>query len=218
MTRQEIALPWRDNGEEWRLLHLKHLISHYGQDFDIILADPLGEFNRSASRNSGVAQTQSDVAVIIDADNLIPLEQIHAAIEVARNADVMVKPFQTFGYLTEEATTKYYLDVVPTVFDNSPESFQNPPSDNFTGGAYVCKKTVWDMIGGADENFKGWGGEDDAIHLSCINYGVPVVYVPGYDYHLYHPAMRVVSQENLDLLFGKYVNREYGHEVSNVSD
>lgn len=212
MSRQEIALPWRDTGEEWRLLHLTHLIQHYGKDFDIILADPLGDFNRSAARNSGVDQTQSDVAVIIDADNFIALDQIHKAIEIARNDDVMVKPFQTFGYLTEEATLRYYLDEVP-VFDNNPGIFQSPTSDNFSGGAYVCKKTVWSKIGGADENFKGWGGEDDAIHLSCSFYGVPIVYVPGYDYHLYHPANRQVSKENLDLLFGKYVNRVETDEI-----
>lgn len=205
MSRQQIALPWRSIGEPWRDRHLETLIAHYSQDFDVIVADNEGAFNRSAARNEAVRQTESDIAVIIDADNYIPLEQIHDAIDTARELDCMVKPFVWFGYMTEESTIRFYNgDTSMTHVE-----WQNPPGREFTGGAYVVPKDIWDYIGGADENFKGWGGEDDAIHLQCHHLKVPVVYTYGYDYHMYHPAERVVSQENLDLLFGKYVNRAY---------
>lgn len=203
--RQQIIIPWRDMDCIYRRRHFNFLYDYYSQEFDIILGDNDGDFNRSAARNRGVEETQSDVAVIIDADNFIPHEQIHYAIKRASRNDLLVKPFHSFGYLTEESTEDFY-NSYPKIELSYVPKYIDPPQSDFTGGAYVMKKSLWMDLGGMDEGFIGWGAEDDAFHLICKNSGIGIRYVGGFDYHLYHPAHRVTSEYNYNKLMTEYVN------------
>lgn len=203
--RQQIIIPWRETHEPWRHKHYDFLIDYYIQDFDIVLGNNAGDFNRSAARNSGVKDSFSEISVIIDADNYIPITQIWNAIDIATKKDALVKPFKWFGYLTEESTNLFYeLADVPAV-DFDP-TYIDPPQENFTGGAYVMKKSLWQSLGGMDEGFIGWGAEDDAFHLVCKKNNIKIVYVDGFDYHLYHPAYRVTSEYNYKKLMTEYVH------------
>lgn len=210
--RQQIIIPWRDVDCVYRRKHFNFLVNYYSQEFDVIFGDYDGEFNRSAARNGGVEKSNSEISVIIDADNYIPLQQIHNAIRAASRSDSLVKPFKYFGYLTEESTNGFYECQEILGVDFSPTYIQ-PPQDNFTGGAYVMKKSMWLELGGMDEGFVGWGAEDDAFHLLCKNNGIKIRYVDGYDYHLYHPAYRVTSEYNYNKLMEEYVN---GNKSSRV--
>jgi GT2 family glycosyltransferase len=201
--RQQVIIPWREMDCIYRKKHFNFLCEYYSQDFDIVLGDREGDFNRSAARNQGVVNSESEVAVVIDADNYIPLKQIHQAISDAKKRDYLFKPFDYFGYLTEDSTNAFY-DFYG-IMDLRPE-FINKPERDFTGGAYVMKRSLWLDLGGMDEGFVGWGAEDDAWHLHCKKNGVRVRYVPGYDYHLYHPAHRVTSEYNYEKLMREYVN------------
>ena len=203
--RQQIILPWRDMDEPWRKKHFDFLLGYYSEHFDIVLGNNNGEFNRSAARNAGVRDSSSDISVIIDADNYIPIDQIHAAIRKATRQDILVKPFSWFGYLTEESTNLFYEVFDNPAIDFSPTYIQDPQQD-FTGGAYVMKKSLWQELGGMDEGFIGWGAEDDAFHLLCKNKGIGISYIEGYDYHLYHPALRVTSEYNYNKLMEEYVH------------
>ncbi len=160
--KQQIIIPWRDVDCIYRRKHFDFLIEYYSKEFDIILGDNEGDFNRSAARNAGVEKSTSSISVVIDADNFIKYENIYEAIEKAKKRKLLVKPFRFFGYLTEESTDNFYkyfgiLDIN--------YNFINEPQRGFTGGAYVMQKSLWQDIGGMDEGFIGWGAEDDAFHL-----------------------------------------------------
>ena len=209
--KQQIIIPWRHMDCIYREKHFNFLVEYYSQEFDVILGDHDGDFNRSAARNAGVEKSNSEISVIIDADNYIPINQIHNAIKVAKRSNSLVKPFTWFGYLTEESTDLFY-EIYNSVIDFEPTYIQ-PPQKDFTGGAYVMKKSLWKKLGGMDEEFIGWGAEDDAFHLLCKSRGLPIRYVEGYDYHLYHPAHRVTSEFNYNKLMTEYVN---GNKPSRV--
>lgn len=202
--RQQIILPWRDAGEPWRARHFQFLVDYYGTEFDIVIGNNDGEFNRSAARNAGVSESTSEIAVIIDADNYIPIEQINQAIKVASDRR-LVKPFMWFGYLTEESTNLFYDVADNPVVDFEP-TYIDPPQTEFTGGAYVMPRSLWLNLGGMDEGFIGWGAEDDAFHLLCKRNNIKTIYVDGYDYHLYHPAFRITSEYNYEKLMREYVD------------
>lgn len=202
--RQQVIIPWRDAECIYRKKHFDFVVQHYSEQFDVIIGNNDGEFNRSAARNAGVDLIDSDVAVIIDADNYIPHQQIWEAIEAASKRDILVKPFHHFGYLTESSTESFYNSWKLPI-DFNPEFIQEPEG-NFTGGAYVMKKSLWQHLGGMDEGFVGWGAEDDAFHLLCKRHNIKIKYVGGYDYHLYHPAYRVTSEYNYNKLIEEYVN------------
>jgi glycosyltransferase involved in cell wall biosynthesis len=201
--RQQVIIPWRDSGEPWRKKHFDFLMDYYLESFDVLIGNNSGEFNRAAARNAGVQVSNSEISVIIDADNYIPHQQIFDAIRLASSGDILAKPFGWFGYLTEESTNDFYHyedlnGFIPEYID--------PPQRGFTGGAYVIRRSLWMGLGGMDEGFIGWGAEDDALHLMLERNGVKIMYVDGYDYHLYHPAHRVTSRYNYEKLIREYVN------------
>lgn len=201
---QDIIIPWRDAGCIYRRRHFEYLYDYYSQQYNVIVGDNDGEFNRSAARNNGVEQSTSDVVVVIDADNYIPFDQIEYSIRMAKRRNNMVKPFQSFGYLTEKSTDYFYEN---GKFEEEPE-FIGFSAHGFNGGAYVLKKELWLKVGGMDENFIGWGAEDDAFHILCKAKLGKTSYVHGYDYHLYHPAHRVTSKKNYDYLQINYVRNK----------
>jgi predicted glycosyltransferase involved in capsule biosynthesis len=201
--RQQVIIPWRDAGCIYRSRHFNYLFDFYSQEFDVIVADNDGVFNRSAARNAGVNSCNSSVVVVIDADNYIPINQIWSAIKVASRRDCLVKPFAYFGYLTEESTEKFYSS---NSRSSMKKDFLNEPQKGFSGGAYVMKKHLWKDIGGMDEGFVGWGAEDDAFHILCESKMGKTRVVEGFDYHLYHPAHRVTSEYNYNKLMTEYVN------------
>lgn len=200
--KQQIIIPWRDTDCIYRRKHFDFLVDYYSQEFDIVIGDNEGEFNRSAARNAGVEKSTSELSVLIDADNFIKHENIYEAIELAKKNNALVKPFKFFGYITEESTESFYeffgiLDIK--------YNFINDPQKGFTGGAYVMKKSLWQSIGGMDEGFIGWGAEDDAFHLLVEKKLGRVLYGSGMDIHLYHPAYRVTSDYNYQKLQREYV-------------
>lgn len=200
--RQQVIIPWRDADEPWRKKHFDFLFDYYSQHFDVILGNNEGDFNRSAARNAGVEKSNSEVVVIIDADNFLPINNIFDAISGAKKKDILVKPFSSFGYLTEESTNLFYETYNTSSFR---PIYIDPPQANFTGGSYVMKKSLWKSLGGMDEGFIGWGAEDDAFHLLCRNKEVRIRYIEGYCYHLYHPANRITSEFNYDKLVKEYI-------------
>lgn len=209
--RQQIVIPWRDTGCEYRRKHFEYLYDLYSTNFDIVIGDNEGEFNRSGARNAGVNKSSSEVAVIIDADNYIPFDQINMAIKYARRRRGLVKPSKFFGYLTEEATDRFYEEGQIVNIDNM---WMNPPVMDFSGGAYVIRRDLYEEIGGFDEEFIGYGAEDDAFHALCISKLGRISYVGGMNYHLYHPAYRVTSLENYKRLVDKYnVSRSRVHKI-----
>ena len=205
--RQQVIIPWRDAGCTYRRHHFDFLCNYYSEEFDIVIANNPGDFNRSAARNIGVSKTHSDVAVVIDADNYIPHNQIYEAIEKANKTGKLVKPFHLFGYLTEDSTDMFYefYDIDAIEFE---PSYIDPPQNDFTGGAYVMKKNIWQNIGGMDEGFIGWGAEDDDFHIICKKRLGRIHIIPGNDFHLYHPAHRVTSEYNYDKLMREYVRNK----------
>jgi predicted glycosyltransferase involved in capsule biosynthesis len=82
--------------------------------------------------------------------------------------------------------------------------WMSPPVMDFAGGAYILRTDIWHEIGGFDEEFTGYGAEDDAFHVLCTSRLGRISFVPGINYHLYHPAYRVTSLENYQRLVTKY--------------
>lgn len=196
---QQIVIPWRDSGCGYRLRSFNFLCDYYSKRYKIVIGDKSdsnGNFNRSGARNDGVSKITSDIAVVIDSDNYISYDQIDAAIEMAIQKNVLIKPNRKFGYVDEQSTAKFYDST--TSFKSI--NFQGRPASFFPGGAYVIKKSLWDFVGGMDEEFIGYGAEDNAFHISCENKLGKTIWIEGFNYHLYHPSYRATPKENLNRL------------------
>ena len=203
----EVIIPWRDSGCEYRQKSLKFLLSIYEKNFSkVSICDSEGDFNRAAARNSGVGRSNADIVVVTDADLYVPITQIHSAIELAKNYGNQIRPFSAFGHMSESAT-EFFLS------QKNPETISDERFDTLStlwpglhGGTFVMNRLLWEKVGGMDENFIGWGGEDNAFNIRCSRVlNKPVGVVEGYALHLFHPYQRRMSKENA-LLLQSYIS------------
>ncbi|MEA2570908.1 MAG: hypothetical protein QOI24_2909 [Acidobacteriota bacterium] len=113
------------------------------------------DYNRAWTLNAGVEAARAPVVILHDNDMLVPAR--YAAECVARVADgcdfLELKRF-TF-YLDEETTRRVF------------ESGELPPPvpstivQNLQGASIAARRDAYFDIGGFDESFVGWGGEDN---------------------------------------------------------
>lgn len=126
-------------------------------------ATEVGEpFLRAATRNDIVCRAaEFDIVVLIDADTLIHPDGIHRMLDLtARNNLFLGKPFR--GGLNLQ------LPALAAVAKG--QTWPNPKF-NDPGAAWVIKPSTWWAVGGMDENFRSWGGEDEAFQymLTAFN-------------------------------------------------
>lgn len=180
-------VPYRPDAERDRLwAWCRARWEHHHPDWPIFLgASPDGPFNRSAAVNDAARNAgEWDVAVLIDADVAADPERVREAVQLAHNTGRVVLPYDERIHLNRTGTHK-----VLAGFDGSWRTRQ------FTEAIYrdqdscvVCiPRSVWDEVGGFDENFVGWFGEDTAFNLAAETLtGLPVVRLEGELFHLHH--------------------------------
>lgn len=191
-----VVIPWRDDGD--RATGCRAVCTALRAAFPgapIMLVDSGHEpFNRAASRNHGVrlvdafatmkpAPDPHEVVVVSDADVIPDQQALLNAVNAAHDGRLHY-PFVTCHYLTEAGTA----DVLAGgVLDPTQIEFMIPGAQ---GGLMVMLASAWSRAGGMDEQYTGWGYEDNAWHRSVTSaLGDPVRHT-GDLYHLWHPSDR----------------------------
>lgn len=140
-------------------------------------------FNRSAARNDAAAQAGDwEVAILADADTLIPPEQVTAAVRHAHETGELVFPFTEYCALTAQTTRRVLRN------EDTRWRFKWIKSHS-VGGCMVCPRELWEEVGGFDQRFQGWGFEDRAFVIACETLA-SVQWAPGRVYHLFHERAR----------------------------
>jgi hypothetical protein len=148
---------------------------------------PAGSFNKSAAVNAAAAlagRRPSDwnVAIISDADVVVSREGAEAACARALRRKVAVRPFAVFQRLSEDGS-RWLMAGHATRRGDVLFSRAAPP-----GGIVVVPRDLWEAVGGMDERFRGWGGEDNALASSLRVMGGAIEAVRrGEAWHLWHP-------------------------------
>lgn len=172
-TPQRIA-NWKRTSAQWPGWHL-------------LQADSDGEdFGRSQAINRAVAQADDDweVLVIADSDLLLrDVDQAAAALELARETKGYIVCYVTFYYLDEDKSILVRAGTVPT-----PRLAYYSLTEIWIG-MFAIHRELWDAIGGFDESFTSWGGEDGRFLSKVNDLDAPKGRVPGHCYHLAHPKV-----------------------------
>ncbi|WP_082252863.1 glycosyltransferase [Bacillus sp. FJAT-27251] len=192
-----ILIPYKpDNGiRDINLNWIKNFYEKIFPNVEICVGFSNDElFNRSKAINLAAQQATREIFVIADGDIFCDPEVIKDSIKhiMEMNATWVI-PFRNIIRISEE-NSRSLVNKEPTwPLEVTDFEIIHTPEVNYLGGLNIITRNHFMAVGGFDERFLGWGGEDDAfscaVNTLCGHYKRLTHSI----YHLWHP---VVGYEN----------------------
>ncbi|MGE0138655.1 MAG: galactosyltransferase-related protein [Ilumatobacteraceae bacterium] len=170
---------------------------------DVVVGSCVGPWSKGEALRDAAARAAGEILIVADADSLVELDDLEEAIRQAA-AGHWVVPHRTVYRLTEAETARVYDGAR---FRRGPglvvrQPYTGPPG----GGIVVLQRAHWELVGGVDPRFMGWGGED-------ISFGYALETLVGWHYrlagrlfHLWHehPAPDLRGSAESEALVARY--------------
>lgn len=154
-------------------------------------ASPDGPFNRGAAINDAAAQTDWDILVVHDADNISDPDTLHEAAELAHATGKVVYPFETYTYLDQHSSDRIMAGgtwfVAPELHPQ--QTFRTTVRHKHYSGIQVIPCSAYEAVGGYIE-LTGWGADDAIMNTLFDVYANGSQWLQGGAFHLWHPANR----------------------------
>jgi len=171
----------------------------------------MGPFNRSAAVNAASELADRDgrwdVALIIDSDTISDSKAVQAAIEYAVRTGGLAVAHDQRHMMSQHATIAILDGYVGSWKRN--RMVRRTYTDSVSCAVAVARQT-WDLVGGFDERFVGWGFEDTGFHIACETMtGIPIHNVPGECFHLWHPLSPEASKDAITYELNRSLKRRY---------
>ncbi|MCW2518495.1 MAG: glycosyltransferase [Mycobacterium sp.] len=188
--RTVILVPYRSDGgrrdELWKFT--RGWLERHHPTYQIYVGEsPEGLFNRSAAINRAAKEAgEWDVAVVCDSDTVVPPAQFEEAVSAANRTGLLASALNRVVELSRESTDRLLtgadLDLRQLKKDRT------RTKDDMTQSSVIAvPRALWDAVGGFDEEFCGWGCEDNAFWLAATVFGGgEPLRVDGSAFHLWH--------------------------------
>lgn len=137
-------------------------------------------FNKSWGLNIGARIARGTFLAIQDGDYLVPRRYLAKCVEMLSDFDG-VRPHRFIAYFDDETSQRFLHEHSPSTVARVEKVVANNPTP------IVVRADAYWLIGGHDESFFGWGGEDDEFlsRMRTLRFSegglLPVV-------HLWHPS------------------------------
>lgn len=125
-----------------------------------------GLFNRSWGYNCGLNIVHQNKIILADNDIILNNNDLVEGLNYLNNYDI-VKPFTKVYDLTSEDTINCIHDNKYQISNTSKER-----QHSIAGGLLMLTRGSFFLVGGYDERFEGWGGEDNEMYLNLFDYMV----------------------------------------------
>lgn len=122
-----------------------------------------GLFNRSWGYNCSVNLTRYDKLILADNDVVLDNNDLIKGLELLDSYSV-VKPFKKL-YDLEESDTIQFINT-----NTNPINLGKKRVNLTAGTLMMITRDAYLTVGGYDERFEGWGGEDDEMTLNLWKY------------------------------------------------
>lgn len=185
MTKVTVCVPFRGGALD-REIHADYVAARLREmlpDADHLVVDVDGEFSRARVRNEAVRRAGSGVVVLCDADTIPEKQPLLDAIAGAAQDGRLHLPYTRYRALSPEGTLAVYARGVHPADAPVEEESRRP-----IGGVWVISVDAWWQAGGMDEQFLGWGFEDDAFHAAANILLGETVRHEGAITHLHHTS------------------------------
>ncbi len=156
-------------------------------------------YNRSWAFNVAMKWANSDIIVFGDSDLIMEPNQFIEGLKAIQNFD-MVSPYHSVVDLTQQESN-FPLEQMINI--NRPGRGETDNQKiNISGGIAMFRRDAIQRIGGWNEDFIGWGGEDDFQTMKVKNF-LSWTELKARCFHLYHKREQPDQkwyQRNLQIL------------------
>jgi len=209
-----IVIPWRESAS--RLPAFNKLINWYKKNMpnaEIFLSDRPGDaWSMSGSRNDGVNLAKNagcDIIILSDADTFPQLDSVKKAIKAALVDNKIHIPYQETHFLYSKESERFL---------NHDKLYYYHALISFTecSGINIFTPLAWELIGGGDEKFNGWGYEDTAMNYAHnIIHGSYYISHVGKTIKTWHDLQSRddVNAQNNKLLYNFYETKKTPEEI-----
>ena len=207
-----------DDGSKDATVHrLKEMIARYA--FPIThVTHPKNGFRSSATKNNGIRHSRGDYLVFLDCDFLVLPDTIQYHIRAAKTGRFVAGSCK---YLTEEQSSiLLHSAISPALLERFYKASSDremitqhrryirrailirlhlaSPGKQSVGGHLSLYKKDIELINGYDENFVGWGGEDEDLGVRLAAAGVHCISAIRYArvMHIWHPSELKTGKES----------------------
>ena len=202
-----LLVPYRKTRDPYRSANWDWLQKYWKTHLpgaEIVIGQDDGKipFSKSEAVNDAVAKSHGDVLVVIDADAYIPYKTILECAKRIREArkrgqKLWFVPYRRLYRLTKEATHRLLASSpkIPMPFSSPPDhscvltSIDSQKGHWYGAMLQVAPKEAFLEVGGWDERFRGWGGEDHSAMRAMDTLYWKHKTLPIDILHLWHPMI-----------------------------
>lgn len=208
-----LLMPFRSDGAEREAAYqwlVKYWKAHLPFAQFITGTDDQVPFSKTSAFNDAFSRSKGDILVLIDADCYIDAQIVVNCAEEIRTArkaghKLWHIPYRQFYRLTDLATSHVLASnpAHPLRFSASP----NPRDTEDTGSSsfghwwgaliQVMPREAYELVGGCDPRFRGWGGEDVAFMRAIDTLYGKHKTTDNQVIHLWHPTIKTVHKLKL---------------------
>ncbi len=155
------------------------------------LSDPAAPYNRSHTFNLGARHARAPVLLLHDNDMLVPTGYGRRILERIARGYAVVNPKRFIFYLSEAHSARVLAGSAGYDAASAEAIVQNLEA----GGSMAITAEAYRAIGGMDEGFVGWGGEDNEFWDRCLT---RPTWIWGYEpiVHLWHRAQPLKHRQD----------------------
>jgi hypothetical protein len=155
------------------------------------------EINKSKAVNLAAKKATRDIFVIADADVVYDPNLIVDSIKLLKQGGFVV-PFTEVYNVEMEGTEKLLKTKPNWPIEVTAEECtkSNWVYEGFAGKLFVISRENFEAVGGFDERFIGWGGEDDAFSHAAQTICGNLINLEGKVFHLWHPGSSYQTNPN----------------------
>ena len=168
-----------------------------------------GLFNKSWGYNVGAKMASYNNLLFIDNDIILSREAIKRGYKLFKHVDAV--RFYDRLYALSERETQALVER----FEYPPQTSRILRDFSVPGGFFLIRKKLFYKLGGWNEEFEGWGGEDDAFAHKMSKHTVAAVTIPAF--HLHHMSFGFNDDpsqfELVKKIFKKIKKLSYGRIV-----
>ena len=160
-------------------------------------------FNRSWCINEGARRSDFDVLVAIDADVFADdPQQVYDGVQRAADTGRLIVPHTVGADLTRAGTSRLVSG------RGGWQRLTGATRDPCTSRITIVRRDLFELVGGFDERFRGWGHEDIAFWAAAVC-ARGVEQLPGTTWHLWHKPSLPLARPTPEWRAGKRLADRY---------